>query len=235
MQRTNRATSEAANDAAGDEQGAAQSTEHSTEHSTTLHACPIPHQGLETETLAEPAKKPDSWQRCFVALVPDAATRDALSAISVPSTARRVPYDQLHLTVTFIGALSSEQGADLIDALIHQNVPLEPAHVMHIEHWPRASHPRLTVATLAMSDEFVALDWRVRSAMIALDLPVDARAFRPHVTLARFRREAAGVGHAAPVPDNLLARFESLTLYSSTLARSGARYRALASVPVVYG
>lgn len=197
-------------------------------------ACSAPRSGESTNAEPSQTASAQGWQRCFIALVPDAATCDALSAIPVPTTARRVPYEQLHLTVTFIGALSDEQGAELIDALLRQTVPLKPAAVTHIEHWPRASHPRLTVATLAMSDELVALDWRVRSAMIELQLPVDARAFRPHVTLARFRREAAAVGHAPHVPEGLLARFESLTLYSSTLARSGARYRGLASVPVVY-
>jgi RNA 2',3'-cyclic 3'-phosphodiesterase len=51
------------------------------------------------------------------------------------------------------------------------------------------------------------------------------------VTLARFRRDAQAVDRAPPAPDSLLVRFESLTLYSSTLARSGARYRSLASIP----
>jgi len=173
------------------------------------------------------------WQRCFIALEPDAATRDALAAVPIPAAARRVPYDQLHLTVTFIGALTHELGAALIDALAPQTISLNPAPVMRIEHWPRASHPRLTVAMLAMSDEFVALDWRMRSLMIDLGLQVDARAFRPHVTLGRFRRDAPAAGHAPELKDDLLARFESLTLYSSTLARTGARYRALASVPVI--
>ncbi|MBP0594624.1 RNA 2',3'-cyclic phosphodiesterase [Paraburkholderia sp. LEh10] len=174
------------------------------------------------------------YQRCFIALVPDEATRDALSAIPVPTMARRVPYEQLHLTVTFIGVLPYELSAALIDAMTRETVPLNPSPVTKIEHWPRASHPRLTVATLAMSDEFVALDWRVRSSMIALGLPVDARTFRPHVTLARYRHDAAAVGPAADLHTELIARFESLTLYSSTLARNGARYRSLASVPVVY-
>ncbi|CAG9199898.1 RNA 2',3'-cyclic phosphodiesterase [Paraburkholderia sabiae] len=189
------------------------------------------HANGETEA-ADPQR---DYQRCFIALVPDVATRDALSAIPVPAAARRVPYEQLHLTVTFIGALPLDKSAALIDAITREAVPLELAPVAKIEHWPGASHPRLTVATLAMSDEFVALDWRVRSTMIALGLPVDARAFRPHVTLARYRRDAAAVGHAADLPAALTARFEALTLYSSTLARNGARYRSLASAPVVYG
>jgi len=136
--------------------------------------------------------------------------------------------------VPFLGALPLDKSAALIDAVTREAVPLKLAPVAKIEHWPGASHPRLTVATLAMSDEFVTLDWRVRSTMIALGLPVDARTFRPHVTLARYRREAGAVGHAAELPAGLVARFEALTLYSSTLARNGARYRSLASAHVVY-
>jgi RNA 2',3'-cyclic 3'-phosphodiesterase len=174
------------------------------------------------------------YQRCFIALVPTAATRDALSNIDVPASARRAPYEQLHLTVTFIGVLPQEKAMPLIEALMRETVPLQPTPVTNIEHWPRASHPRLTVATLAMSEAFIALDWRVRSSMIALGLPVDARAFRPHVTLARYRHDAAAVGPAVVLQEELIARFDSLTLYSSTLARNGARYRSMASVPVVY-
>jgi 2'-5' RNA ligase len=170
----------------------------------------------------------EGWQRCFIALAPDVTTREALSAIQVSATARRVPYEQLHLTVTFIGALTFEQGDALAKALTEHAIPLTPTPVTHIEHWPSAGHPRLTVATLAMTDEFVKLDWRVRSLMIEQGLPVDARAFRPHVTLARFGREAGPVDHVTLSPPNLLVRFESLILYSSTPARHGARYRALA-------
>src|ERR1700677_3791867 len=101
----------------------------------------------------------DGWQRCFIALAPDVPTRDALGAIPVSPNARRVPYEQLHLTVAFIGALTAEQGGALAEALTERSVPLAPAEVTRIEHWPGAAHPRLTVATLAMTDEFVKLDW----------------------------------------------------------------------------
>jgi RNA 2',3'-cyclic 3'-phosphodiesterase len=180
----------------------------------------------------DPDAAPAGWQRCFIALEPDQATRDALGAIPIRPPARPVPYGQLHLTVTFLGALTLDQGSALSHALAAQPVPLAPVAVTRIEHWPRATHPRLTVATLAMSDEFVALDWRIRSLMLDFGLPVDARAFRPHVTLARFRRDAAVAGRAPDVPANLAASFDALTLFSSTLAPSGSRYRVLASVPV---
>lgn len=169
------------------------------------------------------------WQRCFIALAPDVATRDALAAIEVPTGARRVPYEQLHLTVTFIGSLTVERCDVLAARLAEQDTPVESAGITAIEHWPGSAHPRLTVATLAMTDGLVKLDWRIRSLMIELGLPVDARAFRPHITLARFAREAGAVNHPMRPSPNLTASFESLILYSSTLARHGARYRALAS------
>jgi RNA 2',3'-cyclic 3'-phosphodiesterase len=170
-----------------------------------------------------------AWQRCFIALAPDVATRDALAAIEVPGGARRVPYEQLHLTVTFIGSLTVERGERLAAALVDHSGPLEATRVMDVEHWPNAAHPRLTVATLAMTDGLVKLDWGIRSLMIELGLAVDARMFRPHITLARFGREAGPAGGGGLVSHDLVARFESLVLYSSTLARHGARYRALAT------
>lgn len=174
----------------------------------------------------------EGWQRCFIALAPDAATRDALAAVPVPSDARRVPHEQLHLTVTFIGALQADVAEALAAALHARAAPLGLAAFERIECWPGVAHPRLLVATLAMSDDFVALDWRVRSLMIELGLPVDTRAFRPHITLARFARGT----RAATIPADTrlppFARFESLVLYSSTLARQGARYQALATVAV---
>ncbi|PLZ01354.1 RNA 2',3'-cyclic phosphodiesterase [Burkholderia sp. WAC0059] len=175
---------------------------------------------------------PDVWQRCFLALAPDAATRDALSALAVPPSARRVLHAQLHLTVAFIGVLSAGQGEALIRRLGASVCAFPPAGVERIECWPDREHPRLMVAAFAMSAAFVELDARVRSSMIGLGLGIDGRALRPHITLARFgrRTEAVGLsGEAGALPS---VRFESLVLYSSTLARRGARYEALASVPL---
>jgi RNA 2',3'-cyclic 3'-phosphodiesterase len=183
-------------------------------------------QGLPT--MSE-ARETDQWRRCFIALAPDALSRDALAALDVPPNARRVPYAQLHLTVTFIGAMSFVQGETLSRRLAEHAEPLPPAPVTQIECWPGRAQPRLMVAVLAMSDAFTALDWRVRSLMGEVGLPLDARAFRPHVTLARFARDATGGPPALNAVTLPPLRFEALVLYSSTLARQGARYDALAS------
>ncbi|HTH58717.1 MAG TPA: RNA 2',3'-cyclic phosphodiesterase [Paraburkholderia sp.] len=176
----------------------------------------------------------DAWQRCFVALAPDDASRDALMspALGVPDNARRVPHAQLHLTVAFIGALPYADGDALAGRLRQRALPLAPAPVTRIECWPGNARPRLMVAVLAMTDDLVAIDWHVRSSMIETGLPVDARAFRPHITLARFARDASAVTLACDAALLPPMRFTSLVLYSSTLAKQGARYQALASVPL---
>lgn len=178
----------------------------------------------------------DAWQRCFVALAPDDASRDALtsSTVSVPDNARRVPYAQLHLTVAFIGALPFSQGDALARRLRERPLTLAPATVSRIECWPGTAHPRLMVAVFGMTDEFVALDWHVRSSMIATGLPVDARAFRPHITLARFARDASALALSSDVGALPPMRFTSLVLYSSTRAVQGARYQALASIALAH-
>ena len=47
--------------------------------------------------------------RAFVALVPDAASRNALHALPVTRGARRTMSAQLHVTLAFIGAIERER------------------------------------------------------------------------------------------------------------------------------
>ncbi|WP_309491453.1 RNA 2',3'-cyclic phosphodiesterase [Trinickia mobilis] len=171
----------------------------------------------------------DEWQRCFIALAPDTGTREMLSALPSPPVARRVPVDQLHLTVAFLGTISACKGGLLGYALPSVAEALPVFRTERIEHWPGPAHPRLTVAVLAKSDKLFALAARLRALLEELDLPMDDRAFRPHITLARFPRDASALCEL-PVPvAGLTIRFDTLALYSSTLARHGARYSELAS------
>jgi 2'-5' RNA ligase len=187
----------------------------------------------------------EDWHRCFVALAPDVATRVAFAAMPVGAAVRRVPIDQLHLTLAFLGSISEEKGSLLAAALPSVVVALPTLIVERFEYWPSRSAPRLAVLAFTHCDALTELEWRVRSLVAGLGLPIDDhRPFRPHVTLARMPRDAK------PIPPQLLSdskarphgvdagnaiqssRFDTLTLYSSTLARRGARYHALASAPV---
>lgn len=196
-----------------------------------------------------PAHEIDDWHRCFIALEPDAATREVFSTMPVGRAQRRVSVDQLHLTLAFLGSVPPAQGERLAQALPGVVAPLPPLAIQGSEYWPNETHPRLVVVSFEESEPMTQFEARVRALVLAHGLPVDDhRAFRPHVTLARLsrdRRPASSIGTTdakaalattldAPggTSARVSARFDRLTLYSSTLARHGARYRAIATAPV---
>jgi 2'-5' RNA ligase len=56
----------------------------------------------------------------------------------------------------------------------------------------------------------------------------EARAYRPHATVARRRPDAKAERGELPDPEPVEFRGEALTLYQSRLRRDGARYEPLA-------
>lgn len=133
--------------------------------------------------------------RLFLGLWPDAATRQALVAWqagwSWPAPARPTPAERLHLTLHFIGTVPRTRLPALQAAL----PPAGPAFDIafgHAELWPAG----LAVAVpTALPPALLALHARLGQVLLAQGLPVEARAFRPHVTLAR---QAAGARPPAP-------------------------------------
>lgn len=196
--------------------------------------------------MSAPEAVDDDWHRCFIALVPDTATRDALAALPVGAAARRVVAEQLHMTLAFLGSVAPDKGAMLAQRLSSVVEPLPAQRAQRSEYWPSAAHPRLFVVPFDPQPGLAALEARVRELIVGLGLPVDDhRPFRPHITIARFARTARparepSAGLALPrgaLPPQeatfeLAPRFDTLTLYSSTLARHGARYRPLTQVAV---
>jgi RNA 2',3'-cyclic 3'-phosphodiesterase len=203
----------------------------------------VPDGQLGAAALTASTATGGEWHRTFVALVPDAATRDAFAALPFGVRGRRVPLDQLHMTLAFLGSVGEEKGAMLAAALPSLVVPLPPLRVARLEYWPSRLRPRLAVVAFEASGELSELEMRVRTMVRQLDLPIDDhRPFRPHVTLARLPRD--GKSNApdlrcdaplTPSGETALSRFDTLALYSSTLARHGARYRALACTYVPAG
>lgn len=181
------------------------------------------------------------WHRTFVALVPDALTRSAWDALRLGEavTGRSVAADQLHLTLAFLGSIPPEAGLALAAGLASTVVALPALKVERFAYWPNAAHPRLAVLTFECPQPLVDLEANVCNLVRSLGLPIDDhRPFHPHVTLARMPRHSRPVLEAAVLAAQAGAaalpasRFSALTLYASTLERSGARYRPLAVVDV---
>ena len=166
----------------------------------------------------EPAPK----ARLFIALWPDAALRQALVAWHEPcpgrAGAKPVAPEKLHLTLHFLGNVPRDRLPALRSGL---RVPFQPfaLHLSHCQHWPGGL---LVVSPDAVPPALAELHATLRDALRRLELRVEERAFRPHVTLVR--------RHAGPLPapaaQALSWHVDSYALVESA-ARSGGGYAVL--------
>jgi len=158
--------------------------------------------------------------RLFVALWPGARVRRALAACRDRQRwaegAAPTPTDKLHLTLHFIGDVPTARVAEVAAGI---GVPLRGFDLQLdiAEHW------RNGLAVLrpkAVPADLVQLHADLAAALRRLALPVENRAFRPHVTLAR--RVAAA--RPAPALDVVPWHVGGYALVRST---SDGRYELL--------
>jgi RNA 2',3'-cyclic 3'-phosphodiesterase len=128
--------------------------------------------------------------RLFTALWPDATTASAIAdwqaAWQWPAQASRTRPERLHVTLHFLGNVAPGRVAELVDGL---RVPFESfsLELGGGEVWPNG------VAVLLPREQPAALTRlhvQLGKAVRQLQLPVDERPYRPHVTLARRARGA---------------------------------------------
>ena len=128
--------------------------------------------------------------RVFIALWPDQATRDALRAWrdrwTWPRNASPVRTERLHVTLHFLGNVARAQLPALTAALA---VPITPfvLEFGHPELWP---HGIAVLAPDSVPEPLLRLQRDLGERLPALGLQPEARAYRPHVTLARRAADA---------------------------------------------
>jgi 2'-5' RNA ligase len=145
--------------------------------------------------------------RLFLALWPDAEVRAALARYADtwqwPRNVARVRADKLHLTLHFIGNVARSR----IPELSRTSLPFEPFSLQLgcPEIWP---HGIAVMRPHVFPAELSRLQAALGDVLRDIALPVDAREFNPHVTLARRAHEAVPpTGMAAiewPVADYAL-------------------------------
>lgn len=157
--------------------------------------------------------------RLFLALWPDRATRHAVAAWrdrwTWPAGAAVVPDDRLHLTLHFIGPVAR---ARLPAVQAGLQVPCARFEITfgRAMLWPRGL---ALLEPLALPPALAELHAALAERLRALALPVEERAFRPHVTLAR------RAAHALPPPEPPDLRWAGA---GYALVESEAGYRTLA-------
>jgi 2'-5' RNA ligase len=143
--------------------------------------------------------QPDTT-RLFLALWPGEPVRDQLrawrDAWTWPRGAAPVHTDKLHVTLHFLGGLPTARLPELLDGL---QVPFDPFGLQ----FGRPALLHGGIAWLAPHSEpqaLLDLHARLSDALLALGLAPEARAYRPHVTMAR-RANGAVVPQSGPVID----------------------------------
>jgi 2'-5' RNA ligase len=132
--------------------------------------------------------RPDR-HRVFFALWPDDATRSAISrATREPVRAcggRPIAKDRLHLTVAFLGDLSSA-GLDVARQALPIPVGAFELTLDALGIWPESKV--LWLAPLAPPEALGELEARLWDALTERGFHGEDRVYRPHVTLARRAR-----------------------------------------------
>ena len=157
---------------------------------------------------------------------------------------RPVHEANLHLTVKFLGEIPSGTVADAASALsvAVQGFSSLPLHTIGGGVYPGKRRPRVLWVGLGGGVEALqSLRDAVEESMGEAGFPQDTRAqFRPHVTVARFRANAApstvqaALDHVRNLPPEVEGRFtvEGLSLMRSTLSKGAAVYDRLAFAPL---
>jgi 2'-5' RNA ligase len=158
--------------------------------------------------------QPDTT-RLFLALWPDNAVRDQLrawrDAWTWPRGATPVHTDKLHVTLHFLGGLPT---ARLPELLVGLRVPFEPFNLQFGR--PALQHSGVAwLDPLSEPQALLDLHARLSDALLALGLTLEARKYRPHVTMAR-RANGAVIPAAGPAID------WAISSYALVESRSGS-------------
>lgn len=176
-------------------------------------------------------------KRCFLGLAVPHPIREQLSRAAAtlqtqPATRafRWTPPENYHLTLAFLDSQSDERIQHLTERLGRERWLPDDFRIDAdwVGGFPNTSHSRYLVAQVEVSSELLTLHQRLQALLAQEGFPTEARALRPHITLARLRR-GQHPPFIEPQPLSLSFPADALTLFESRTAPEGASYQALAS------
>jgi 2'-5' RNA ligase len=142
-----------------------------------------------------------------------------------------------HVTLQFLGEVSGEQAARVIERLAVVHSPQVPVRIAGLGIFASAG---VFWAGVEATAELLALQQRVTTATRACGFVPESRPYRPHITLARTRGRRGGGALAAleksvereriRIAAEFMAR--EFALYESIPGAEGSRYEARARFPL---
>jgi 2'-5' RNA ligase len=178
--------------------------------------------------------------RVFVAMEIPEAVKRAIGEFVRPLTAMRsgarwARVEGMHLTLKFIGEVSPEKVERIKQALseVKSGAAVE-LKCRGTGFFPHAKHPRVAWVGIEASANLAEIAAEIETRLEALGIPREQRAFKPHLTLARFKSEEGLAAIREAMEKAREKEFGSCVtrefhLYESKLKREGAEYSKLAT------
>jgi 2'-5' RNA ligase len=174
----------------------------------------------------------DGSLRLFFALVPDAHARRSLAQlagdIARETGGRATRAENLHLTLVFLGRVPHARIADIEAIGAQVAADAEPFALVLDRVGLFREAGVAWLGTDAVVPALQQIAGALPDALRAAGLPLERRAFHPHVTLARHAVRAPTAG-ASPGAG---WRADAIVLMASDTLPAGAIYRVLASWPL---
>jgi 2'-5' RNA ligase len=181
--------------------------------------------------------------RLFIAInLPD-SERQAIHRATAPlrGAARGVTWvapECLHVTMKFLGEQKAEMVATVRDALVGVARRFQPMRleIEGIGAFPHLREPRIFWVGIGSDPKLELLHHDLEVACERLGHEVDARAFRPHVTLGRVKRDISreeidALRRAVPtVKHRAAVEARSIDVMRSELSSAGPTYTLLDAV-----
>lgn len=181
--------------------------------------------------------------RCFVAVeIPESVRRSIGDIIEIlkktGADVKWVHYENIHITMKFLGATGESLVETIKDALNKKLLPYNPFYIKisGIGCFPDTRRPRVIWVGIEDSDLIKNLQRDIEDEMVKLDYPADSRAFSPHLTIGRVRSPKRMTEMLKRLNEFSTLTFENIeingiTLMKSELNPAGAKYYTLAEIP----
>lgn len=179
--------------------------------------------------------------RLFVAMDIPEETRRALGALierlrAIRSGARWVRVEGMHLTLKFIGEVAPEKSEAIQTALADvRSAAAVEMKFRGVGFFPNAKHPRVFWAGMEATPNLAEIAAEIEKRLEPLGIGREQRAFKPHLTLARFNSEQGLAELRNEIERAGVIEFGASSsaefhLYESKLKPSGAEYRKVATI-----
>lgn len=176
--------------------------------------------------------------RLFVALRPPPDVRQLLLGLMGGVLgARWQDDDQLHITLRYIGEVAMPVAEDVAAALGGIHAPPLRLLLKGVGCFDKHDRPNALWAGIAPHDAITTLHKKIDHALVRIGLPSEARAYRPHITIARLNRSAGPVdGFLTAQAALSSAPFDitHMTLFESHLGGEGPSYEAIGRWPLAH-